>query len=129
MGSYVEKDRLPNEYFPFEPEAVPSFTYFPQGSVQFITSLSLDIASNLSKLHRGEVAWHQWLKTIEYLSREANLSALTLEIRQSYWVRLWFDEEPPEREDSEYEIQMRETYIALFEEMPVLRGLKNFSFI
>jgi hypothetical protein len=121
----VKKDRLPNGYFLFEYEAAPSFSRFPQGSVKFITSLSLDLASNLAKLHWGGAAWHQWLNTIEYLSREASLSALTLEIRQSDWVRFGPDEEPPARVDTEYEIRMRETYIALFGEMLVLRGLKN----
>ncbi|KAF4633888.1 hypothetical protein G7Y89_g4226 [Cudoniella acicularis] len=105
---------------------VPGLAPFPQSSISHLTSLNLLFGySDLKHLQPDRAGWHNWLKTIDVLSREANLEALTLQLRMSERFYPDFDDPKPTFEP-EYKSFMRQTYENLVQPMKVLHKLKNF---
>lgn len=105
---------------------VPGLSPFPHPSISHLTSLNLLFEfSNLRYLQPDRPGWHSWLRTIDTLSREANLEALTIQLRMNETMYPDFDDEKPTF-DLEYESFMLQTYENLLQPMKALHGLKNF---
>jgi hypothetical protein len=109
-----------------EVSIVPGLAPFPPTSIGRLTSLRLLFEySDLEHLQPNQAGWGNWLRTIDTLSREANLAALTLQIHMSEKFYPDFDDEKLTFSPI-YESFMQQTYENLVRPMKVLRGrLKN----
>ena len=112
---------------------VPGLAAFPQSSISCLTSLILLFEhSDTEHLQPDRAGWHNWLQTIDILSQEANLEALTIQLRMNEKLYPHFDEYYPyvAREkptfDPEYKSFMLQTYENFVHPMKALHGLKNF---
>jgi hypothetical protein len=98
---------------------------FPPQSLSYLTSLNLLFESPETEyLLHDQLGWHNWLETIDTLSRAADLPALTIQLRmrESYYPE-FDDAQPPV--DPAHEARMLRTHETLVRPMKALRGLKN----
>jgi hypothetical protein len=111
---------------PLEMTIMPGLAQFPPTSIGRLTSLCLLFpSSDLDHLQPDQVGWGYWLTTIDILSQEANLPALTLEIRMSEMYYPGLDGVRP-IVFATHPNRMRETYKTLIRPLEVLHGrLKN----
>lgn len=105
---------------------VPNLTRFPNGAIQFLTSLifSFEVCA-LHHLRSNRLDWKHWVDTIELLSKEANLAVLRLQVqlKESWYctasdLQIVFEASWWER--------MSETYHRLVQPMACLKGLQDF---
>ena len=108
-----------------ETSFAPGLTRFPHSSISYLASLNLLFeCSDITYLQPDQAGWHNWLKTIDILFREADLKALTIQLRMQESFYPDFDSEKPTF-DSEYQSLMLQKYENLVRPMRILRGLKN----
>lgn len=105
---------------------VPNLTRFPNGAIQFLTSLIFSFeVCGLDHLQSSRPEWKHWLDTIELLSKEANLAVLRLQVRLGeIWYRTVFEAQIV-LEAGRGE-RMSETYHRLVQPMACLKGLQDF---
>jgi len=124
-------DDMTDETNPAGPSLNSRLARFPRSSIKFLTELRLEVPwlDNLECFLPSHSGWKYWLDTVDILSREANLGALTLELDLQEVVFSWEELEKNSLSDiitdTGYEDRMLQTYKTFIQPMSVLHGLKK----
>ena len=104
---------------------LPTLWWLPIVSLPFLKSLVLEIDSAIPEYSlRSPDDWQQWLQSLATLRQNANLPALTLDIRmeEPFWHSSL--DIHPEGLDARYAVDMRKIYTQFYAPVAMLRGLK-----
>jgi len=104
---------------------LPILWCLPKVSLPFLKFLVLEIDSAIPEYSlRNPESWQQWLQSLATLRQNANLPALTMDIRmeEPFWHSS-IDIHPANL-DARYAMDMRETYTQFCAPVAMLRGLK-----
>lgn len=105
---------------------IPGLANFPQSSLKHLTKLQLRFPwHELKYLHQNHPGWKYWLDTIDLLSREANLGAVTLDLHfnESFYSDLQIHKDS--KFNPEYESHMLQTYKTFVRSMAALCRVKR----